>query len=210
MSLAHNEVMDAQSLLESFGYLVIFGCVFIECGVLLGLVLPLPGFSLLFTGGVLAAAGKMDETAIIIIGSLAAISGYIVGYFTGSKYGRKLFYEKSTGQYFTKQQGLATEKFMKKYGYSALILGRFLPIAHNVIPLLSGVARTPLLPFMLVNVIGGFIWVASSTLLGFYVGQSVPGAQYLIFFFVALTILFANLPFGKNLLLKITKKIENI
>lgn len=205
----HNGTMDVQSLLESFGYLVIFVSVFIECGVLLGLVLPLPGFSLLFAAGVFAAAGRMDEVAIILIGSLAAVAGYIVGYFTGSKYGRKLFYEKSTSKYFTKQQGLAMERFMKKYGYSALFLGRFLPIAHNIVPLLSGVAKTPLIPFMLVNIAGGITWVASSTLLGFYIGQSVPNAQYLVLPFVIATIIFTNSPFGKKFLVGITKRIEN-
>lgn len=202
--------MDVQSLLESFGYLIIFLSVFIECGVLIGLVLPLPGFSLLFTAGVFAAAGKMDEVAIIIVGSLAAIAGYIVGYYTGLKYGRKLFYEKATSKYFTKSQGLATEKFMKKYGYSALIIGRFLPIAHNILPLLSGVAKTPLIPFMFVNLVGGVIWVSVSTLLGFYIGQAVPSPQYFVLFFVFLTIVFANTSYGKKLLVNITKKIENI
>lgn len=202
--------MGAESLLESFGYMVIFVSVFIECGVLLGLVLPLPGFSLLFAAGVFAATGRMDEIAIIIVGSLAAIAGYIAGYFTGSKYGRKLFYEKTTSKYFTRQQGLATEKFMKKYGYSSLFLGRFLPIAHNVVPLLSGVAKTPLLPFMVVNVIGGVAWVASSTLLGFYAGQSFANAQYLVLPFVLALIVFANTPFGKRFMVLIVKKIENI
>lgn len=202
--------MDVQSLLESFGYLVIFVSVFIECGVLLGLVLPLPGFSLLFAAGVFAAAGKMDGIAIIIVGSLAAVAGYIAGYHTGYKYGRKIFYEKSTEKYFTRKQGQATEKFMKKYGYSALLIGRFLPIAHNVVPLLSGVAKTPLIPFMIVNVIGGVVWVASSTMLGFFIGQSVPNAQYLVLPFVIITVIFANTPFAKKFLVSITKKIENI
>lgn len=202
--------MDSQTLLESFGYLVIFVSVFIECGVLLGLVLPLPGFSLLFTAGVLSAAGTMDEVAVIIVGTSAAIAGYIVGYYTGFKYGRKLFYEKTTGKYFTKKQGLATERFMKKYGYSALILGRFLPIAHNVVPLFSGVAKTPKVPFMLANVIGGFIWVASCTLLGFFVGESLPNAQYYIIFFVIVTVIFANTSYSKKILMQITSKIENM
>lgn len=202
--------MGAETLLESFGYFVIFLCVFIECGVLLGLVLPLPGFSLLFAAGVFAAGGRMDIAAVITIGSLGAIAGYIAGYFTGAKYGRKLFYEKSTGKYFTKKQGLATEKFMKRYGYSALFVGRFLPVAHNVVPLLSGVAKTPVVPFMVVNVAGGIAWVASSTVLGFYAGQNIPYAQYLVLPFVIALVIFANTPFGKKFMASVTRKIENI
>lgn len=202
--------MDPQSLLESFGYLVIFICVFIECGVLLGLILPLPGFSLLFAAGVFAAAGKLELAAIVLVGSLAAIAGYIVGYFTGSKYGRKLFYEKSTGKYFTRKQGLATEKFMKKYGYTSLVAGRFLPIAHNVVPLLSGVAKTPFIPFMVANILGGVAWVASTVLFGFYMGQNVPHAQYLVLPFVVATVIFANTRFGKRFMASVTRKIENV
>lgn len=202
--------MDAGSLLESFGYLIIFLSVFIECGVLLGLVLPLPGFSLLFTAGVFAATGKMDIETTIIVGTVAAILGYVAGYYTGSKYGRKLFYEKQTGKYFTKQQGLAAERFMKRWGYTTLIIGRFLPVLHNIAPLLSGVAKTPLLPFMIVNIVGGLIWVLFASLLGYYAGQALPHAQYYAIPFVVLTIIIANSPLGKRFLAKFTQKIEEL
>lgn len=201
--------MDTQSLLESFGYLIIFLCVFIESGVILGLVLPLPGFSLLFTAGVLAAGGQMNPLTVIIVGSVAAILGYVVGYYTGFKYGRQLFYEKNTGKYFTAKQGQATERFMKKYGYSTLVVGRFLPVVHNVAPLLSGVARTPLAPFMIANVIGGIAWVIVSTLLGLYIGKAVPDAQKYVIAFVVATVIFANTPWGRRLWEKIGRRIEN-
>jgi membrane-associated protein len=201
--------MGAQSLLESFGYLVIFLSVFIECGVLLGLVLPLPGFSLLFTAGVFAAAGKLDIMAIIITGSLAAIFGYIAGYFTGKKYGRQLFYKKSTQKYFTARQGKATERFMHRYGYTTLIAGRFLPVVHNVAPLLSGIARTPFVPFMIVNIVGGIFWVALSTLMGFYIGQSLPHAQYYTIPLVIILVVIANSPYGKRLMDWVLKKMES-
>jgi membrane-associated protein len=202
--------MDAQSLLESFGYFIVFICVFIECGVLLGLVLPLPGFSLLFTAGVLASANQMSLAGIIIIGSLAAILGYIAGYFTGSRYGRRLLYEKVTEKYFTAAQGRAAERFMGRHGYSTLVIGRFLPIMHNVAPLLSGIARTPFIRFMIANVLGGILWVSSSTLMGYYIGKAVPNAQYYLIPFVVLTIVIFNSPYGKRLLARATKKIESM
>jgi membrane-associated protein len=202
--------MDTQSLLESFGYLMIFLCVFIESGVILGLVLPLPGFSLLFTAGVLAAGGQMNLAAVMVIGSVAAILGYIAGYYTGSRYGRRLFYEKKTSKYFTPEQGQATERFMKKYGYGTLFIGRFLPVVHNVAPLLSGVAKTPLGPFMIANVIGGVLWVITSTLLGFYIGKAVPDAQKYVIAAVVLTIIFVNTPWGRRLWERIGRRIENL
>ncbi len=200
--------MDTTALLESFGYLVIFASVFIESGVILGLVLPLPGFSLLFTAGVFAAGDKLNIAAIITVGSIAAILGYIAGYFTGAKYGRKLFYEKTTSKYFTQKQGQVTERFMKKYGYSTLILGRFLPVMHSVAPLMSGFAKTPFVPFMIVNVIGGILWVLFASLLGYFLGQVVPHAQYLAIPFVVATLIIANSPAGKRIVNRITNKIE--
>lgn len=202
--------MDIQSLLESFGYVLIFISVFIECGVILGLVLPLPGFSLLFTAGIFATNDKLNIAGIIISGSVAAILGYIVGYYTGAKYGRRLFYERETQKYFTKAQGQATERFMKKYGYSTLVIGRFLPVMHNIAPLLSGVAKTPRIPFMIANVFGGIFWVTTATLMGYFFGQRVPHAQYYIIPFFIGTIIIFNSRYGKRLLAKITQKVESL
>ncbi len=200
--------MDTQSLLESFGYLVIFVSIFIESGLLLGLFLPLPSFSLLFTAGVFAASDKMSLAIIMTVGTIAAIIGYVAGYYTGANYGRKLFYETTTTKYFTRKQGLAVERFMKKWGYVTLIIGRFLPAVHNLAPLLSGVSKSPLLPFMIMNVIGGALWVVVSTLLGFYIGQAAPHAQYYVIPFVVITIIIINSPLGKKILNRITQKIE--
>lgn len=200
--------MDAGALLESFGYIIIFISIFIECGLLLGLVLPLPSFSLLFAAGVFANGDRLNLPLIILVGSLGAIAGYVAGYFTGLKYGRRLFYEKETGKYFTKQQGKAAEKFMKKYGYSTLVLGRWLPILHNIAPLLSGVAKTPFTPFMFANVFGGVAWVASTSYAGFYIGKIVPNAQYYIIPFVLLTVVVINTSYGKRVVARLTKRIE--
>lgn len=202
--------METQSLLESFGYLMIFISIFIESGVILGLFLPLPSFSLLFTAGVFAASDKMDLAAIMIVGTLGAVIGYVVGYYTGAHYGRKLFYEKVTTKYFTHKQGLAIEKFMKKWGYLTLIVGRFLPAVHNAAPLLSGVSKSPFIPFMIMNIVGGALWVVVSTLLGFYIGQATPHAQYYVIPFVLLTIIVVNSPIGKRILARITRKIEEM
>lgn len=200
--------MDPAALLESFGYLIIFICIFIECGVLIGLVLPLPSYSLLFVAGVFANSDKLNLLLIILVGALGAIAGYIAGYYTGMKYGRKLFYEKNTGRYFTAQQGRASEKFMKKYGYSTLVISRWLPIMHNIAPLFSGVARTPLAPFMAANVIGAVLWAASTSYAGYYFGQVVPNAQYYIIPFVFAVILLMNSPFGKRLAVRLLKKAD--
>lgn len=202
--------MDTESVLQSIGYFGVFLCVFIECGVPLGLILPLPGYSMLFAAGVFASSGHMDLTTVIIIGLVAAIFGYIVGYFTGYKYGRKLFFEKKTKKYFTAEQGHKTEKFMDRFGYSTLIAGRFLPFVHNLAPILSGVARTPILYFMIANIIGALVWVISGVLLGFYIGQSVPNSEFYVIPFVILLMIFMNMPYGRRLFKRFLAKIDTI
>lgn len=200
--------MDAGSLLESFGYFIIFASVFIECGVLLGIILPLPSFSLLFAAGVFVNSDKLSLPIIILVASVAAVLGYIAGYYTGLKYGRKLLYERKTEKYFTEQQGKAAEKFMKRHGYSTLIASRWLPILHNIAPLLSGVAKTPFALFMVTNVVGAVLWAASTTYAGYYVGKIVPNAQYYIIPFVLATVALMNTPYGKRAIGRFVKKIE--
>jgi membrane-associated protein len=200
--------MDAGALLESFGYIIIFISIFIECGVLLGLILPLPSFSLLFAAGVFANTGRLNLLLVILVGSIAAVLGYIAGYYTGFKYGRKLLYEKKTEKYFTEKQGKSAERFMKKHGYSTLVLSRWLPIMHNVAPLLSGVAKTPRTAFMITNVVGAILWTTSSSYAGYYVGQIVPNAQYYILPFVFLTMVIMNTPPGKRIVSRMIKKVE--
>lgn len=202
--------MDPTSLIESFGYFIIFLCIFLECGVLLGLVLPLPSFSLLFIAGVFANTDQLNLINVIIIGTLGAVTGYIAGYYTGKRYGRKLFYEKDTKKYFTKKQGIAAERFMQKYGYSTLVIGRWLPVLHSIAPILSGVAKTRFMPFMIANIAGGFAWVASSAYLGYYLGRVVPNAQYYVLPVVIVCTLLLNTPPGKRIISRLTKRIEEI
>lgn len=200
--------MDVDSLLESLGYFGIFLSVFIECGVPLGLILPLPGWTLLFSAGVLAASGILNIPIILAVGILAAVLGYIVGYFTGYKYGRKLFFEKNTRKYFTAEQGKKTEHFMKKYGRITLVAGRFMAIVHNLAPILSGVAKTPFLSFMILNVVGAVLWVFSGVFLGYFIGQQVPDAHYYVIPLVIIFILAINTKPGHRLAAKISKKLE--
>lgn len=202
--------MSVQSILESIGYIGVFLSVFIECGVPLGLILPLPGYSLLFAAGVFAAAGHMNIYIVIIVGIVAAVLGYIVGYYTGIKYGRKLFFEKNTKKYFTEAQGKKAEKFMKRFGYLTLIIGRFIALVHNIAPILSGVARTPFLKFMVANVIGAVIWVLSAVFLGYFVGQKFPSAYIYVIPLIVFILIVANSRTGRKFLRTFLTRIDQI
>lgn len=202
--------MDLQSTLESIGYAGIFISVFIESGVIVGLVLPLPGFSLVFTTSVLAATtGQFNIFAIIATATAACILGYIVGYETGRRYGPKLFSEKNT-RAFTPEHAAKATKFMKRYGYPTLIIGRFLPFLHSATPLLSGFAKTPYAPFTILNVIGAVMWSLAAALLGYFVGDTIPYAEYLAIPFIILIFILARVPAVRRLLKRLDEKIESI
>jgi membrane-associated protein len=99
---------------------------------------------------------------------------------------------------------------MDKYGYITLIAGRFLPIMHSLAPLLSGVAKTPIVPFMIVNVVGGVLWVLSASLSGYYIGQVVPHAQYFAIPFVFVLAVYSNSALGRRHLRTLASWLESI
>lgn len=201
--------MDVTGILQSVGYVGIFLCVCIESGIIFGLLVPLPGFSLLFTAGVFAANDRLNIYLVLLSGLLGAILGYVIGYITGKRYGRKLFYEYRSQKYFTAAQGERTEKFMQKHGYTTLFVGRFLPIVHTVAPILSGVAKTPIGPFMVINLLGAVVWVGSATFFGYVVGNSLPGAQYYVLLFVIILIVVLNTGFARNYIKRLLARIES-
>lgn len=97
---------------------------------------------------------------------------------------------------------------MRKYGYATLIIGRFLAIVHNLAPIMSGIAKTPILGFMVVNIIGATLWVFSAVFIGYFIGQSVPNAPKYVIPFVIIFMIFINLRPIRKQLQKIVEKIE--
>lgn len=202
--------MGNVSTWESLGYIGIFISVFIECGVPLGLVLPLPGYTLLFSSGVLASSGKLEVWIVFLIGLLAAILGYVAGYFSGIKYGRKLFFEAQHSKYFTRAQGERAEKFMKRYGYISLIFGRFIAFVHNLMPILGGIAKTPFANFMAANIVGAILWVSSGVFIGYFFGQKLPNAEYYLIALVVIFAIYINSKPGKARMKKFVDKIDDL
>lgn len=184
--------MDTSQLIESFGYLAVFLCVFLESGIIFGILVPLPGLSLLFTAGILAASGRLSLTAVLTVGIIAAVSGYAIGYLTGTTLGRRLFYSPRFKQ-LTPARLAKAEHFIKRYGFGALIIGRFVPFVHTVAPIVAGAAKMPKTIFSIANVLGGVIWVGGATLAGFYLGRAVPNAELYLIPMVVVIAIAANL-----------------
>ena len=134
----------------------------------------LPGDSLLFVAGAYAASNpnNLHIVWLIILLSIAAISGDGVGYFIGRKLGRKL-YERPDSRFFKKEHLIRTHDFYEKHGHKTIVLARFIPIVRTFAPTVAGVGEMTYLQFAIYNIFGGIGWICLMLLLGYFLG-SVP------------------------------------
>jgi membrane-associated protein len=166
----HFDLAKITESLGFFSYLAIWGIIFAESGLLVGFFLP--GDSLLVTAGFLASQGKLNIVILIIGCFICAVLGDNVGYFTGYKFGRKLFRKDNYQKHLEK-----TQSFYKKHGKKTIVLARFVPIVRTFAPIIAGVGEMNYRTFMFYNLIGGFAWTFGITLLGYYLGKSLPPEQ---------------------------------
>ena len=149
-------------------YLILFVIIFCETGLV---VTPfLPGDSLLFVLGAMAAVGDLQLTALVLGLSLAAISGNMLNYTIGVFLSRRV----QNGQAipFVKQAYIArTHEFFEKYGAKTIVITRFIPILRTFAPFMAGVGGMPYGRFSIYNIAGGTAWVLVGTLSGFYFGN---------------------------------------
>jgi membrane-associated protein len=154
-------------------YAILFLIVFCETGLV---VTPfLPGDSLLFAAGAIAAGGNLNIFLLMLLLFIAAILGDTVNYWIGDKAGQKLVrrYPRLIKQeYLTR-----THEFFERYGGKTIIIARFVPIVRTFAPFVAGVGEMSYWKFMSYNVIGAFLWVV----------LLVPAGYF-----------FANVPFVKN------------
>lgn len=150
------------------GYMVLFGVVFAETGLLVGFFLP--GDSFLFTIGVVAGAGGLDIVTICALLIAASILGDQCGYFLGSRVGVKIF-DRPDSRLFKRQYITDTEAFYNRHGGKALIYAKFVPIIRTFAPFMAGVGRMPYARFLMFNVVGGFGWVLFMVMAGNFLGK---------------------------------------
>jgi membrane-associated protein len=143
--------------------------VFAESGLLIGFFLP--GDSLLFTTGFLIHAGFLDvdiHLAVFIL-FLAAVIGDSVGYTIGRKAGPRLF-NKPDARLFRQEYVQRAQDFYEKHGGATIIIARFIPIVRTFAPVVAGVGKMEYRHFLAYNVIGGVLWAAGITYLGYFLG----------------------------------------
>ena len=184
------QLIDPEKLLREGGFYVVLFVVFAETGLFFGFFLP--GDYLLFLAGMFVATGKLDvELSVLIIGlCIAAILGNFTGYWFGRKTGPVLYKRKDTF-FFKKKYLLAAERYYKKQGAFALIMGRFVPIVRTFAPIFAGVVKLDFKKFAFYNVAGAIIWIASLTLLGYFLGKSFAEQieKYLVYIILGFVVI---------------------
>jgi membrane-associated protein len=154
-------------------YLLLFAVIFCETGLV---VTPfLPGDSLLFGVGALAAASGWNIPALLAMLTAAAVLGDAVNYAIGYRIGPKVFRSEKS-RLFNKQHLLRAQAFYEKYGNKTIILARFVPIVRTFAPFVAGIGKMQYRRFFLYNVVGGAAWVMICTLSGCFFGQ-IPWVQ---------------------------------
>ena len=165
--------LDPASLINSMGSWAVLGVlliIFCECGILLGFFLP--GDTLLFISGLLIAADKLNINlgVFILLVSLAAFVGNMVGYGIGYKVGPPVF-SRPNAKFLKHEYIEKSEVFFAKYGKPAVVLARFVPIVRTIATVMAGASRMNLRIYTLYSAIGGVLWVGIVTIAGYYLGQ---------------------------------------
>lgn len=170
--------LDPEKLLRSGGYILLFGIIFAESGLLIGFFLP--GDSLLFIAG-MAAAGTLDQATpgdainlniwVVLVGVfIAAVVGDQVGYAFGNKAGPALF-KRPDSRFFKREHVESAEEFFEHHGPKAIVLARFVPIVRTFTPIVAGAGNMQYRTFVKFNILGGLLWGVGVTLIGYFMGN---------------------------------------
>lgn len=169
----HLFALDFPWFFEQYGttiYLILFLIIFIETGLV---AMPfLPGDSLLFTAGLFCKSGQLEILVLLPLLFIAAVLGDNVNYWVGRRLGLSVFQWKFRGKPLVKEEYLVrTEQFFIKYGSFAVVMGRFIPFVRTFTPFAAGIAKMDYRKFIVIDVIGGVLWIGSMMMAGYLLGE---------------------------------------
>lgn len=201
-----SDLLDAHTVVSSLGLIGVLAIIFMETGLLIGLIFPggevvfLAGIAASGTGAALFGDAKLSAPLLFALAPIAAIIGGEVGYWFGKKFGRK-FFDRPNTRFFNQKMVAATEKWLLKYGpRKALVFGRFVPFARTLINPVCGVANLDRKLFSTWNAIGAIIWTQVAIGIGYLLGDVIKGSvnKYL-YPIVGLIVLVSLLPLIKGI-----------
>jgi membrane-associated protein len=167
-----------ETLLNILGVYVYFGLffvVFAETGLAVGFFLP--GDSLLVVSGLMARTlpDKLNIIYVLMAFLAGSIIGDSTGYWTGRYMGKRLF-NREDSWIFKPSRVEKAKEFFEKYGVKTVILARFMPIVRTFAPIVVGASEMPYPKFLTFSVIGGFLWIFSMVLAGYFLGTVIENA----------------------------------
>jgi membrane-associated protein len=167
------KLRDLPALVQWAGYVGVTAIIFVETGTLFFF---LPGDSLLVSAGLVAAQPSFGLNVWILgaLCSVAAIVGDSISYSIGRSLGPKLF-TKTDSWLFNQKHLKTAHDFYEKYGGKTIVLARFVPIVRTFAPVVAGAAQMEYRSFLYFNVTGGLAWIWSMLLLGYWLGNVIPG-----------------------------------
>ena len=157
-------------LVKEYGtwtYLVLFVIVFCETGLVVTPILP--GDSLLFAAGAIAALGSLNPHVLVVLLTIAAVLGDAVNYQIGRYVGPAVF-KKEDSRFFKRAHLEKTHAFYERYGGKTIIIARFVPIVRTFAPFIAGVGQMSYKQFALYNVVGAIAWVVIGVYAGYLFG----------------------------------------
>ena len=194
-------LLDANSVASTLGLIGVLGIIFMETGLLIGLVFP--GGEVVFLAGIAASGSgaaalgdaKLSTPLLFTLAPIAAIVGGEVGYWFGKKFGRP-FFDRPESRFFNQKMVAKVEKYLATYGpRKALVVGRFIPFARTLINPVCGVANLERRLFSTWNAIGAIIWTQVAIGIGYLLGDALSTkANTYLYGFVAVIVLITAAP----------------
>ncbi len=186
-------ILNPQSIINYGGLALLLFIIFAETGLFFGFFLP--GDSLLFVAGLMCGTPIFDVNIYMLVSTLivAGILGNFVGYYFGKKTGPMLF-RRDDSFFFKKKHVNAAKEFYNRYGGTAIVLGRFIPIIRTFVPIMAGVVNLDFKKFVWFNIIGCIAWILSMVLSGYFLGRAFPALQHNLEYIVITIILVSMIP----------------
>lgn len=187
-------MLSPEELIRYGGLALLCAVVFIETGLLLGLLVP-GGDAFLFTAGLLCATGVLPVPVFLLIPLLlvSGILGDLLGYSIGRKLGQKL-YSQPDNWIFKKRHLHKARQFYRRRGKTAIFVGKFMSVVRTFNPLLSGATRMPLTAYLAVTSLATALWINVLVLAGYFIGKKLPWLKDYIQFIIPCIILVSVLP----------------
>jgi len=199
-------LFDASAVVSTLGLIGVLGIIFMETGLLIGLVFP--GGEVVFLAGMAASSAgadvlgdaKLSAPLLFLTAPIAAIVGGEVGYWFGRKYGRK-FFERPDTRFFNQKMVKTVEKLLTKYGpRKALVFGRFIPFGRTLLNPVCGVVLLDKKLFSTWNAIGAIIWTQVAIGIGYLLGDALGDrANSYLYIAVGVIVLITLIPMAYGL-----------